>query len=65
MTATTRQRVIASLVAMFNTEHGNTETPAWLLELHHRSTDAELLSRLGNWQTNYPQHYSRHGLYVM
>ena len=65
MTATTRQNVIASLVAMFNAEHNNTEAPTWLLELHHRSTDAELVARLTNWRTNYPQHYSRHGLYVM
>lgn len=65
MPATTRQRVIASLVAMFNAEHGNTEAPAWLLELHHRSTDAELTARLSNWRANYPQHFASHGLYVM
>lgn len=65
MSTTTRQRVIASLVAMFNAEHGNTEAPAWLLELHHRSTDDLLVARLANWRTNYPAHYARHGVYVM
>lgn len=65
MSTTTRQRVIASLVAMFNAEHDNTEAPAWLLELHHRSTDAELIARLSNWRANYPAHYQQHGLYVM
>lgn len=65
MSTTTRQRVISSLCAMFNAENGNAQTPAWLLELHHRSTDAELTARLSNWRSNYPQHYARHGLYVM
>ena len=61
----TRSRIIASLCAMFDAEHGNDQTPAWLLELHHRSTDAELLARLENWRVNYPHHHQRHGLYVM
>ena len=65
MSTTTRQNVIASLVAMFNAEHGNTEAPAWLLELHHRSTDAQLTASLANWRANYPAHYTQHGLYVM
>ena len=60
-----RSRIIASLVAMFNAEHGTSTAPAWLLELHHRSDDATLLARLSNWRQNYPAHYQRHGLYVM
>ena len=65
MTTTTRQRAIAALCSMFNAEHGNSETPTWLLELHHRSTDADLLARLENWKANYPQHFARFGFYVM
>jgi ferric-dicitrate binding protein FerR (iron transport regulator) len=65
MNATTRQRVISSLVAMFNAEHNNSEAPAWLLTLHHTSDDATLLARLANWKQNYPQHFASHGLYVM
>ena len=63
MTANTRQRVIASLLAMFKAEHGS--TPQWLIDLHHRSSDDLLVARLTNWRANYPAHYSRHGLYVM
>ena len=63
MTTTTRQRMISSLISMFKAEHGS--TPQWLFDLHHRATDAELLARLGKWQTNYQAHYNRHGLYVM
>lgn len=60
-----RDRIIASLIAMFNAEHGNVTTPTWLVELHHRSDDATLLARMDNWRQNYPQHFQRHGLYVM
>lgn len=60
-----RSRIIASLCTMFNAYHGNAETPAWLLELHHRSDDETLLARLGNWQANHPEQFSRHGLYVL
>lgn len=60
-----RTRVIASLLSMFNAEHGNATTPTWLVELHHRSDDDVLLQRLNNWRQNYPQHFQRHGIYVM
>jgi len=63
MTATTRQRVIVSLLAMFEAEHGS--TPQWLLNLHHSSDDQTLIARLSNWRANYPQHFAQHGLYVM
>jgi hypothetical protein len=63
MTASTRTRAIASLIAMFKAEHGS--TPAWLVELHHRADDALLLQRLANWRQNYPALYAAHGLYVM
>jgi len=63
MTASTRTRAIASLLAMFKAEHGS--TPAWLVELHHRADDALLLQRLANWRQNYPAHYQQHGVYVM
>lgn len=63
MPTTTRQRAIASLLAMFKAEHGS--TPQWLVDLHHRADDALLLQRLANWRANYPQHYAQHGLYVM
>jgi hypothetical protein len=63
MTTTTRQRAIASLLALFKAEHGT--TPQWLIELHHRADDQTLIERLANWKANYPQHFSQHGLYVM
>lgn len=59
----TRQRLIASLIAMFEAEHGS--TPQWMIDLHHRSTDEELIARQNNWRQNYPHHHQRHGLYVM
>jgi len=63
MTASTRTRAIASLLAMFQAEHGS--TPQWLIDLHHRADDALLLQRLANWRANYPALYAAHGLYVM
>jgi len=63
MLKTTRTRVIASLISMFKAEHGS--TPAWLIELHHRSDDDLLLQRLSNWRQNYPALYAAHGIYVM
>ena len=63
MTASTRTRAIASLLAMFEAEHGS--IPQWLIELHHRSDDETLISRLANWRINYPALYAAHGLYVM
>jgi hypothetical protein len=63
MTASTRTRAIASLLAMFKAEHGS--TPQWLIELHHRADDQTLIARLANWRTNYPALYAAHGLYVM
>jgi len=63
MTASTRSRAIASLLAMFQAEHGS--IPQWLIELHHRADDQTLLARLANWRINYPAHYAAHGLYVM
>jgi hypothetical protein len=63
MTASTRSRAIASLLAMFEAENGS--IPQWLIELHHRSDDETLISRLANWRTNYPALYAAHGLYVM
>ena len=63
MTASTRTRAIASLLAMFKAEHGS--TPQWLIDLHHRADDALLLQRLANWRANYPALYAAHGLYVM
>ena len=58
-----RNRVIASLLAMFKAEHGS--TPAWLVDLHHRADDATLIARLNNWCANYPEHWVKHGIYVM
>jgi hypothetical protein len=63
MPTTTRQRAIASLLAMFKAEHGSTRQ--WLLNLHHSADDQTLIARLSNWRANYPQHYAQHGLYVM
>jgi hypothetical protein len=63
MTASTRTRAIAALLAMFKAEHGS--TPQWLIDLHHRADDALLLQRLANWRANYPALYAAHGLYVM
>jgi hypothetical protein len=60
-----RSRIIASLCSMFNAYHGNDTTPAWVLELHHASTDGMLVARLQNWRENYPEQYAQHGLYVM
>jgi len=65
MTASARSRAIASLCAMFDAYHGNTVTPAWLLELHHRADDATLTARLSNWRQNHPAQWAAHGLYVM
>ena len=65
MTNTARTRIIASLLAMFNAEHELSESPAWLIELHNTSDDVTLLARLANWQQNYPQHFTAHGIYVM
>ena len=58
-----RNRVIASLLAMFEAEHGS--IPQWLVELHHRSDDETLTARLANWRINYPALYAAHGTYVM
>ena len=58
-----RARIIASLLAMFEAEHGS--IPAWLVQLHHTASDDLLVARLANWRTNYPTHYQQHGLYVM
>ena len=63
MSTSTRNRIIASLLAMFEAEHGS--TPMWLIELHHRSDDEMLLSRLSNWRLNYPHHFAQHGIFVM
>jgi len=63
MSTSTRNRIIASLLAMFEAEHGS--TPTWLIELHHRSDDEMLLERLSNWRLNYPQHFAQHGIFVM
>jgi len=63
MSTSTRNRIIASLLAMFEAEHGS--TPTWLIELHHRPDDEMLLERLSNWRLNYPQHFAQHGVYVM
>jgi hypothetical protein len=65
MTSTQRTRAIASLCAMFNDYHGNDLTPAWVLELHHRSTDEEIAQRLSTWRENYPEQFARFGTYVM
>ena len=59
----TRSRLIASLIAMFEAEHGS--TPQWMIDLHHPSTDEELIARQQTWRQNYPHHHQRHGLYVM
>jgi hypothetical protein len=58
-----RTRIIASLLAMFEAEHGS--IPQWLVELHHRSDDETLIARLNNWCANYPEHWVQHGIYVM
>ena len=58
-----RNRVIASLLAMFEAEHGS--IPQWLVELHHRADDDTLIARLANWRANYPALYAAHGTYVM
>ena len=63
MSTSTRNRIIASLLAMFEAEHGN--IPTWLIELHHRSDDEMLLERLSNWRLNYPHHFAQHGIFVM
>ena len=60
-----RQRIIASLCAMFNSVHGNAQAPTWLLTLHHGSSDEVLVARLANWRANYPAEYQQHGIYVM
>ena len=61
----TRNRIISALCAMFNEVHGNTSTPTWLLELHHRSDDDVLAQRMANWRNSYPEQWNRYGLYVM
>jgi hypothetical protein len=60
-----RARIIASLCAMFDAYHGNSETPTWMLELQHRADDQTLLARLANWRQNYPEQWAQHGIYVM
>jgi hypothetical protein len=60
-----RARIIASLCSMFDAYHGNSETPVWLLELHHRADDQTLVARLANWCQNHPEQWAQHGIYVM
>jgi hypothetical protein len=58
-----RNRIITSLLLMFQAEHGS--IPTWLVQLHHTADDATLIARLANWRQNYPAHYQQHGVYVM
>jgi hypothetical protein len=63
MSTSTRNRIIASLLALCEAEHCS--APMRLIELHQRSEDEMLLERLSNWRLNYPQHFAQHGIFVM
>lgn len=60
-----RNRLISSLIAMFNEVHGNDIAPDWLVAMYERASDDELRRKMGNWQQNYPAEWQRHGIYCM
>ena len=60
-----RQRLIHSLIQMFNEVHNNEETPNWLYSLNHMSDNETLIQRQQSWRENYPEQYRKYGIYVM
>lgn len=60
-----RQRLINSLIEMFNVVNGNNQPPDWLIKMHNNSTDELLIYRMNKWRENYPELWKIHGIYVM